>query len=84
MTTCATVLEPAVTVAPDVAVADLFGASAESATALAVVDEDGRLRGVIPRVTLLAALGAGPGQADVTETVLATPSGDAATLEVSR
>jgi glycine betaine/proline transport system ATP-binding protein len=80
----ATVLEPAVTVAPDVAVADLFGASAESPTALAVVDEDGRLRGVIPRVTLLAALGAGPGQADVTETVLATPSGDAATLEVSR
>ncbi|WP_206422686.1 quaternary amine ABC transporter ATP-binding protein [Nocardioides pantholopis] len=50
-------LEPAVTVGPDVAVADLFGASAESPVALAVVGEQDRLLGVIPRVTLLAALG---------------------------
>ncbi len=54
---------PAVTVAPDVAVADLFGASAESAAPLAVV-EGSRLVGVIPRVTLLSALGAVGGQDD--------------------
>ncbi|WP_460793167.1 quaternary amine ABC transporter ATP-binding protein [Nocardioides pacificus] len=54
----ASVLRPAVTVGPDVAVADLFAASADSPTALAVVDDRGRLLGVIPRVTLLSALGA--------------------------
>ena len=49
----------------DVPVADLFGAAAESPTALAVV-EDERLLGVIPRVTLLSALGSvgGPETAD--------------------
>jgi len=51
------VLMPAVTVAPDTAVADLFAASADSPTALAVVDGE-RLLGVIPQVTLLSALGA--------------------------
>ena len=51
-------LRPAVTVGPDVAVADLFAASAGSATALAVIDREARLLGVIPRVTLLSALGA--------------------------
>ncbi|MQW76757.1 betaine/proline/choline family ABC transporter ATP-binding protein [Nocardioides sp. dk4132] len=51
-------LQPAVTVGPDVAVADLFAASAGSATALAVIDREARLLGVIPRVTLLSALGA--------------------------
>ncbi|WP_216654191.1 glycine betaine/L-proline ABC transporter ATP-binding protein [Nocardioides sp. zg-DK7169] len=51
-------LKAAVTVGPDVAVADLFAASAGSATALAVIDRDARLLGVIPRVTLLSALGA--------------------------
>ncbi len=55
---------PAVTVGPDTAVADLFGASAESPTALAVVDGQ-RLLGVIPRVTLLSALGSVGGGADV-------------------
>ncbi|WP_293782177.1 glycine betaine/L-proline ABC transporter ATP-binding protein [uncultured Aeromicrobium sp.] len=54
---------PAVTVAPEVAVADLFVASAESPTALAVVDGQ-RLVGVIPRVTLLSALGAVGGHQD--------------------
>jgi len=49
-------VHPAVTVRPDVPVADLFGAAAESPAALAVVDGD-RLVGVIPRVTLLSALG---------------------------
>jgi glycine betaine/proline transport system ATP-binding protein len=48
---------PAVTVHPETAVADLFAASADSASALAVVDGE-RLVGVIPRVTLLSALGA--------------------------
>ncbi|GAA1160248.1 quaternary amine ABC transporter ATP-binding protein [Ornithinicoccus hortensis] len=56
------VLQPAVTVAPDVAVADLFASSADSRTALAVV-EGGRLLGVIPKVTLLSALG-GAGHSD--------------------
>jgi glycine betaine/proline transport system ATP-binding protein len=51
------VLRPAVTVPPDLSVADLFTASAESPAALAVVDADGRLLGLIPRVTLLSALG---------------------------
>ena len=51
-------LKAAVTVGPDVAVADLFAASADSATALAVIDREARLLGVIPRVTLLSALGA--------------------------
>ncbi|WP_313409551.1 glycine betaine/L-proline ABC transporter ATP-binding protein [Aeromicrobium sp.] len=58
-------VRPVVTVRPDVPVADLFGAAAESPTALAVV-EDERLLGVIPRVTLLSALGSagGPESAD--------------------
>ena len=49
-------VQPAVTVRPDVPVADLFGAAADSPAALAVVEDD-RLIGVIPRVTLLSALG---------------------------
>jgi glycine betaine/proline transport system ATP-binding protein len=49
-------LKPAPTVHGDTTVADLFTASAES-PALAVVDDDDRLVGVIPRVTLLNALG---------------------------
>ncbi|MFC5998719.1 glycine betaine/L-proline ABC transporter ATP-binding protein [Quadrisphaera sp. GCM10027208] len=50
-------------ITPDVAsvsesstLAELFAPSAESAVPLAVVDDDGRLVGVIPRVTLLAAM----------------------------
>lgn len=50
------------TVAPDTAVADLFAPAAESPLPLAVVDERQRLLGVIPRVTLLAALGNVNGQ----------------------
>ncbi len=42
---------------PDTAIADLFTQCAESALPVPVADEDGRLLGVIPRVTLLAALG---------------------------
>lgn len=55
--TIADIVMPAVTVTPDTAVADLFGASADSPTALAVIDGQ-RLVGVIPRVTLLNALAA--------------------------
>ena len=40
---------------------NLFVPSVESQLPLAVTDADGRLAGVIPRVTLLAALGPGPG-----------------------
>lgn len=40
---------------------NLFVPAVESAVPLAVTDADGRLVGVIPRVTLLAALGPGPG-----------------------
>jgi glycine betaine/proline transport system ATP-binding protein len=39
---------------------NLFVPSVESPLPLAVLDADGRLAGVIPRVTLLAALGPGP------------------------
>ncbi|GLZ08425.1 glycine/betaine ABC transporter ATP-binding protein [Actinomadura sp. NBRC 104412] len=48
-------LEP---VAPDTPVADLFARCAESDLPVPVTDEGGVLVGVIPRVTLLAALGA--------------------------
>jgi glycine betaine/proline transport system ATP-binding protein len=44
------------TVSPDTLLAELFAPSAESPLALAVVEETGVLEGVIPRVTLLAAM----------------------------
>ncbi|GIG53434.1 quaternary amine ABC transporter ATP-binding protein [Demequina activiva] len=47
-------------VSHDTALADLFIPSLEAALALAVVDDKERLVGVIPRVTLLAALGGEP------------------------
>jgi glycine betaine/proline transport system ATP-binding protein len=40
----------------DTYLADLFAPSAESALALAVIDDDKRLVGVVPRVTLLSAM----------------------------
>ncbi|MDA8371184.1 MAG: glycine betaine/L-proline ABC transporter ATP-binding protein, partial [Nocardiopsaceae bacterium] len=46
---------------PDTAIADLFAQAAESPYPLAVVDDEERLVGVIPRVTLLAALASGNG-----------------------
>ncbi|MDT9595091.1 glycine betaine/L-proline ABC transporter ATP-binding protein [Nocardioides zeae] len=52
-------ITPAVTTGPGTAVAELFTAAADSPVPLAVVAEDHRLLGVIPRVTLLNALGAG-------------------------
>ena len=45
------------TVTADAALVDLFEYAVESPLPIAVVDDDGRLLGVIPRVTLLAALG---------------------------
>lgn len=45
-------------VSPDTPVADLFVRCAESDLPVPVADEEGTLVGVIPRVTLLAALGA--------------------------
>jgi len=45
------------TVDPGSALADLYLPSVESALPLAVTDEENRLVGVVPRVTLLAALG---------------------------
>jgi len=44
-------------VAPDTALTDLFELAVESPLPIAVVDAEGRLLGVVPRVTLLAALG---------------------------
>jgi glycine betaine/proline transport system ATP-binding protein len=44
------------TVAPSAPLADLFAPAAENALPVAVVDDDGRLLGVVPRVTLLAAM----------------------------
>jgi glycine betaine/proline transport system ATP-binding protein len=55
------VMEPCTTlIGADTPVADLFTPSAETRLPLPVVDQDKRLIGVIPRVTLLSALGAGP------------------------
>ncbi|MFF0910753.1 glycine betaine/L-proline ABC transporter ATP-binding protein [Microbacterium enclense] len=49
---------------------NLFVPSVESPLPLAVLDADGRLTGVIPRVTLLAALGPGP---NATEEITVLP-----------
>ncbi len=45
------------TVSPDAVLVDLFELAVESPLPIAVVDDNRRLLGVIPRVTLLAALG---------------------------
>ncbi len=45
------------TVAEDTVLADMFTESADSDVPLAVLDGDGRLVGIVPRVTLLSALG---------------------------
>ena len=52
------------TVGPDTLLADLFIDSAKHTTPLPVVDDVGRLLGVIPRVTLLNALGNAAGQTE--------------------
>ncbi|MDL4773729.1 MULTISPECIES: quaternary amine ABC transporter ATP-binding protein [Thermomonosporaceae] len=61
-------------VAPDTSVAELFARCAESDLPVPVTDEDGTLLGVIPRVTLLAALGAiNTHVVEVTEEPAGTP-----------
>jgi glycine betaine/proline transport system ATP-binding protein len=63
---------------PDTSLADLFAQAAESPYPLAVVDADERLVGVIPRVTLLAALApATPAAAPAAPTGDAEPVADA-------
>jgi glycine betaine/proline transport system ATP-binding protein len=54
-------------VPPDTAVADLFARSAESPLPVPVTDEAGTLLGVVPRVTLLEALGAINGHVNTPE-----------------
>ncbi|WP_198411100.1 quaternary amine ABC transporter ATP-binding protein [Microbacterium suaedae] len=54
----------ATTVNVDDVLMDLFIPAVESKLAVAVVDEAGKLVGVIPRMTLLAALGPGPGSTE--------------------
>ncbi len=51
------VTKPVASVTGDVALADLYEVAVESPLPIAVVDDNNRLLGVIPRVTLLAALG---------------------------
>jgi glycine betaine/proline transport system ATP-binding protein len=51
------IMRPVASVTGEVALADLYEAAVESPLPIAVVDEKVRLLGVIPRVTLLAALG---------------------------
>ncbi|MGF2949355.1 quaternary amine ABC transporter ATP-binding protein [Microbacterium alcoholitolerans] len=61
-TSLASILKPVPqTVNEDDVLMNLFIPSVESPLPLAVTDDDDRLVGVIPRVTLLAALGPGPG-----------------------
>lgn len=43
------------TVAPDTAIGDLFGLAVEHTLPVAVIDDDGRMLGVVPRVSLLSA-----------------------------
>ncbi|MDQ0646477.1 ABC-type proline/glycine betaine transport system ATPase subunit [Microbacterium natoriense] len=61
-TTLASILKPVpLAVDENEVLMNLFIPAVESPVPLAVTDADGRLVGVIPRVTLLAALGPGPG-----------------------
>src|SRR5690606_28301424 len=53
-----------ITVEAGTVVAGLFAASAQSAATLPDLDDGGRLVGVIPRVTLLSALGQGSDRGD--------------------
>jgi glycine betaine/proline transport system ATP-binding protein len=83
------------TVTADTQLADMFEASVESVLPVAVLDEKNRLLGVIPRVTLLSALGNIPTDTGelrivepaatipvdvITETLLATADADAGSL----
>src|SRR5699024_5710823 len=50
---------PLPVVREDILISELFTESAENPTPVIVVGDDGRIAGVIPRVTLLAAAGSG-------------------------
>jgi glycine betaine/proline transport system ATP-binding protein len=51
------VIDPNVpTASPDVPIADLYATAAETAVPIVIVNEEGRLLGIVPRVSLLAAL----------------------------
>ncbi|HET9501678.1 MAG TPA: glycine betaine/L-proline ABC transporter ATP-binding protein [Marmoricola sp.] len=82
--TVAAAVEPCTTVInADTPLADLFTPSAETRLPLPVVDEDKRLVGVIPRVTLLSALGT-PGAAEDAAPADAGPAADPSPEEVAR
>ena len=61
-------------VGQDTQVAELFGKSAQHDAPLVVVDDEGRFAGVIPRVTLLTALGV-IGEEESSSPVVAPPPG---------
>src|SRR5699024_8295607 len=65
------------TVAPDVALADLFTNAAQSTEALPVVGDGNRLVGVIPLVTLLNALASGNAETTNTDPPAATDDSSA-------
>jgi glycine betaine/proline transport system ATP-binding protein len=44
------------TTTPDSPIAELYASAAETATPIVVVDEEGRMVGIVPRISLLAAL----------------------------
>jgi glycine betaine/proline transport system ATP-binding protein len=73
-------------VSHDTPVAELFGKSAQHAAPLVVVDDDGRFAGVIPRVTLLTALGVlGEGESPSPDPALPPPEApDALTADDRR
>jgi glycine betaine/proline transport system ATP-binding protein len=65
VTTLTSILKPVLqSVREDEVLMNLFVPAVESPVPLAVTDAAGRLVGVIPRVTLLAALGPGPGSTE--------------------
>jgi glycine betaine/proline transport system ATP-binding protein len=70
-----------VAVHTDTPMAELFAYSARTDLPLAVVDDDSRLVGVIPRVTLLNALGGG--SADTADSAGEVPRGPGSALEGS-
>ncbi|WP_446719747.1 quaternary amine ABC transporter ATP-binding protein [Isoptericola sp. F-RaC21] len=73
--------EGAVRVTPDTPLIELFGDAASSRAPLAVLDENDRLLGVIPRVTLLSALSMPDSEnGEAGNEPAATPAGDSDTV----
>ncbi|KXK62202.1 glycine betaine ABC transporter ATP-binding protein [Micromonospora rosaria] len=78
-------------VGADTSLADLFADSAASQHPVAVLDDRGRLAGVIPRITLLTALAAAspdptatPDESSTDDTTAAQPTADAATAALTQ